>query len=158
MSKLTPFLWFAGNDAEEAANLYSSVFPGAKIVDKNYFPEGTPMAGQLVTATVNIFGSDVVLMNGRPDEFQSNESFSFMVDCETQAEIDKYWDTLIADGGEASQCGWLKDKFGMSWQITPAKLLELIQDEDREKAARTVNAMMKMQKLDIAELEAAYAG
>jgi predicted 3-demethylubiquinone-9 3-methyltransferase (glyoxalase superfamily) len=157
MSKLTPFLWF-GNDAEEAANLYTSVFPDAKIVEKNYFPEGTPMAGVMVTATVNIFGSDVVLLNGRPEGINSNESFSFMVDCETQAEIDKYWDGLIADGGQPGQCGWLKDKFGVSWQITPAKLLGLINDEDREKAARAVNAMMGMQKLNIAELEAAHAG
>jgi predicted 3-demethylubiquinone-9 3-methyltransferase (glyoxalase superfamily) len=157
MSKLTPFLWF-GNDAEEAANLYTSVFPDAKIVEKNYFPEGTPMADVLVTATVNLFGSDVVLLNGRPDNIKANESFSFMVDCETQAEIDSYWDQLIAGGGEPSQCGWLKDKFGVSWQITPAKLIELINDEDRDAAARAVNAMMGMQKLDIAELEKAHAG
>jgi predicted 3-demethylubiquinone-9 3-methyltransferase (glyoxalase superfamily) len=157
MQKITPFLWFE-NHAEEAADLYTTVFPDAKIVNKTYWPEGTPQAGTLITATVSLFGQDVVLLNGAPANVKFTEAASYMVSCDTQEEIDSYWDQLIADGGEPSQCGWLKDKFGVSWQITPSVLLSLISDPDQEKAGRAMGAMMQMSKLDIATLEAAYKG
>jgi len=158
MQKITPFLWFQ-SQAEEAANLYTRVFPDAKIVNKTYFPENSPVQpGDLITVTVDLFGQEVVLLNGAPSNITFTEASSYLVSCDTQAEIDSYWDQLLADGGEALQCGWLKDKFGVSWQITPAVLLQYISDPDQEKADRALQAMMSMTKFDIAALEVAYNG
>jgi predicted 3-demethylubiquinone-9 3-methyltransferase (glyoxalase superfamily) len=148
MTKITPFLWFNDN-AEEAANYYVSVFDNATINGRQPGPDGVPM-----TVGLTIDGQSFTIMNGGP-HFSLNEAFSFVIHCQDQAEIDRYWDTLIGDGGEASQCGWLKDKYGVSWQVCPDRLLELASDPDPERAGRAFGAMMTMQKIIIADLEAA---
>ena len=143
MSKITPFLWFE-KDADEAAAFYVSVFKDAEITG------GMPG----MTVSLRLFDQDVVLLNGGP-QFPQTEAFSFVIDCESQDEVDYYWDALTADGGEESMCGWLKDKYGVSWQVTPRRLLELVQDPDPARAQRAQAAMMKMQKIVISDLEAA---
>ena len=154
MQKLTPMLWFDGN-AEEAANFYKSVFPGATTGDELRTGDAGPgPKGSLLTTTVTIFGQEFVLLNGGP-QFKFNESISFVINAETQEEIDKYWNLLTANGGQESMCGWLKDKFGLSWQVCPPVLTALLTDKDAAKAGRVMQAMMKMKKIVIAELEAA---
>lgn len=154
--KITPFLWFDGQ-IEEAAEFYVSVF-GGKITSRSYYtaagpqPEGTPM---VVTFTIG--NQEVSILNGG-SHFKLDEAFSFWVKCEDQAEIDRYWDLLTANGGAGSQCGWLKDRFGVSWQLVPKPLISMLEDKDRPRAARVMQAVFGMTKLDIAALDRAYKG
>jgi predicted 3-demethylubiquinone-9 3-methyltransferase (glyoxalase superfamily) len=154
MQKITPFLWF-DDQAEEAMNFYVSVFKNSKIISVNRLPEGTPgPAGKVMTATFQLNGQEFMALNGGP-EFKFNESISFFVNCETQQEVDELWEKLSA-GGEKSQCGWLKDKFGVSWQIIPTALGQLLGDKDPQKSQRVMQAMLQMTKIDIAALRRAY--
>jgi len=148
MTSVTPFIWF-DDDAEQAIQLYTKLFPDAAVLDENRGPDGT-----LFYATFRIAGQTVMALNGGP-HFVKNEAFSFFVSVETQEEVDFYWDALTADGGAESQCGWLKDRFGLSWQIVPEALMRLQADPDRARAARVHQAMLGMHKLIVAELEAA---
>ena len=153
MQKITPFLWFDGN-AEEAMNFYTSVFKDSKIVNVSRYTEAGPMPeGTVMVGEIEILGMEFLLLNGGP-EFKFNESVSFMITCENQQEVDYYWDKLT-EGGAPSACGWLKDKFGLSWQVTPRRLMELVSDPDRDKAARVMQAMMQMTKIEIPALEEA---
>ncbi len=154
MQKITPFLWF-DNNAEEAMTFYTSIFKDSKIVDVSRYGEGGPgRSGTVMTGTFRLAGQEFMALNGGP-EFKFTEAISFFVSCETQEEIDDLWNKLSA-GGEESQCGWLKDKFGLSWQIVPPVLGELLGDKDPEKAGRVMQAMLQMRKLDIAALRRAY--
>ena len=154
MKTIAPFLWFDGR-AEEAMNLYTSVFKNSKIGSISRYGEGGPYpAGTLFTGTFQIQGQEIMVLNAGP-EFHFTEAISFFVNCETQAEVDELWEKL-SEGGEKSQCGWLKDKLGLSWQIVPILLGELLQDKDPEKAKNVMEAMLKMQKLDIKGLKQAY--
>ena len=161
MQKITPFLWFDGQ-AEDAANFYTSVFKISKICRIfRYTKEaaektGHPV-GSVLTIEFEIGGQKFVALNGGP-LFKFNESVSFVINCETQEEVDYFWGKLTADGGEESACGWLKDKFGLSWQITPTVLIDMLHDKDPEKAERVMKAMLEMQKIDIPKLKAAYGG
>ena len=153
--KITPCLWF-DNQAEEAMNFYVLVFKDASAGDVTRYGEGGPMSeGSVLTASFTLFGQEFLGLNGGP-EFKFSEAISFQIDCGDQEEVDYYWNALT-EGGEESQCGWLKDKFGLSWQVIPRRLYELLQDEDPEKASRVMQAMLQMVKIDIAELERAYA-
>jgi predicted 3-demethylubiquinone-9 3-methyltransferase (glyoxalase superfamily) len=158
MQKIKPFLWFDGQ-AEEAAQLYCSLFPNSKVGKVTRYPPGSygGMDGKVMTVEFELDGQPVVALNGGP-AFKFSESFSFTVDCKDQAEVDRYWDGLIAGGGQESQCGWLKDRFGLSWQIVPTVLQELVSDPDPAKARRATEAMLGMGRLDIAALKAAHAG
>jgi predicted 3-demethylubiquinone-9 3-methyltransferase (glyoxalase superfamily) len=154
--KITPFLWF-DNEAEDAAKFYTSVFKNSKITAiTKYGKAGPGPQGSVMTVAFEIEGQPVTALNAGP-AFKFNESFSFVVDCKTQEEVDMYWKKLTANGGQESMCGWLKDKFGLSWQITPTRLIELISDKDAKKAQRVMEAMMKMKKIIIADLEKAAA-
>ncbi|HEV7454816.1 MAG TPA: VOC family protein [Candidatus Saccharimonadales bacterium] len=155
MQKITPFLWFDDN-AEAAMNFYVSVFKNSKVLDVSRYPEGSPgPAGSVMVADFELEGQRFTALNGGP-QFKFTEAISFVVDCRSQAEVDELWSKLTADGGEESQCGWLKDKYGLSWQIVPSVLNELLQDEDPKKAQRVMQAMLQMQKIDIATLQKAY--
>jgi predicted 3-demethylubiquinone-9 3-methyltransferase (glyoxalase superfamily) len=158
MTRITPCLWFDGT-AEEAATFYTKVFPDSHIDKVFRTPADTPgnKAGDVLTVEFTIGGNPFVGLNGGPD-FEFNESVSFIVDCQDQAEVDRYWDALVEGGGEHSVCGWLKDRFGVSWQVTPRRLNELTQGPDREGARRAMEAMLRMSKIDVAEIEAAYRG
>ncbi len=157
MTTVTPFLWFDGQ-AEEAAEFYASVFANSRIVNVARYPEGTrAQAGSVMTASFEIEGQKFIGLNGGP-HFKFTEAVSFMVNCDSQEEADELWDKLTADGGEESQCGWLKDKFGLSWQIVPKGLHDLIGDPDPEKAKRATEAMMQMRRIDLAEIRRAHAG
>jgi len=157
MQKITPMLWF-DDQAEDAAKLYTSLFDDAKILNVSHYGEAGPgEPGSVMTVEFELEGQKFVGLNGGPAHYGFSEAVSFVVNCETQEEVDKFWDAL-ADGGEEGPCGWLKDRFGLSWQITPTALPRLLTDPDREKANRAMNAMMGMKKLDIAELERAAAG
>ncbi|MDB5446647.1 MAG: hypothetical protein JWQ97_1964 [Phenylobacterium sp.] len=157
MHKITPFLWF-DHQAEEAAQLYVSLFPNSRVTGvTRYGAAGPGPQGQAMTVSFELDGLPVTALNGGP-LFPFTEAVSFSVACEDQAEVDRFWDALIADGGKPSQCGWLKDRFGLSWQIVPRVLHELIGDPDPQKARRATEAMLKMVKLDIAELRRAHAG
>jgi predicted 3-demethylubiquinone-9 3-methyltransferase (glyoxalase superfamily) len=154
MPKISPFLWF-DHQAEEAAALYTSIFPNSKVTEVQRYPEGAPgPAGEVMVVRFQLDGKEFTALNGGP-HFTFNESVSFVVDCKDQEEVDHYWDSLIADGGEPSQCGWLKDRYGLSWQIVPTVLEELLSDPDPQRSGRAMQAMLKMSKLDIAELRAA---
>ena len=157
MLKITPFLWF-DDQAEEAANFYASVFPNSKVTSVSRYSEAGPgPAGRAMTVQLELDGLPVTLLNGGPMHNHFTEAFSFSVMCEDQAEVDRYW-TALTDGGEESQCGWLKDRFGFSWQIVPRALPEVLGNPDRAKAKRAMEAMFQMKKLDIAKLrEAAEA-
>lgn len=150
--KITPFLWFNDN-AEEAANFYVTVFPNSQINDIARMGEDGPA----LTVSLTLDGEDFVAMNGGPAH-TFTEAVSFVIDCETQEEVDRYWVSLIADGGRPDACGWLKDRFGLSWQVVPRRLPELMTDPDPARAQRTFEALMQMQKIDIAALEAAANG
>jgi predicted 3-demethylubiquinone-9 3-methyltransferase (glyoxalase superfamily) len=150
MSKVTPFLWFNDN-AEEAMTFYCSLFDDSAINDIQRQGEGSPA----FIVSARIAGQEVTAMNGGPDN-QLNEAFSFVIDCEDQAEVDHYWAALTADGGEPGPCGWLKDRFGLSWQVVPRALIQLMRDPDQEKAGRVVQAMMKMTKIEVPKLQEAY--
>ena len=163
MQKITPFLWF-DDRAEEAAKFYTSVFRDSKVGKILRYSEETAKVsqsgrppGSVLTIEFEIEGQKFTALNGGP-QFKFNESISFVVNCETQEEVDHYWEKLTADGGEESACGWLKDKFGVSWQITPTVLIEMLQDKDPEKSERAMKAMLQMQKIDINTLKVAYAG
>jgi predicted 3-demethylubiquinone-9 3-methyltransferase (glyoxalase superfamily) len=157
MSKITPCLWFDGK-AEEAAAFYTSVFPDSHIDKVVTTPTDTPgnKAGDVITVEYTLFGDSTFIgLNGGPD-FKFDEAVSFVVPCEDQAEVDHYWDTLVQGGGEHSVCGWLKDRFGVAWQVTPRQLNEMTESPDREAAARAMEAMLKMTKIDIEKLREAY--
>ncbi|MBP3081136.1 3-demethylubiquinone-9 3-methyltransferase [Streptomyces sp. 604F] len=157
MQKITTNLWFDGQ-AEEAAAFYTSLFEDARILGVERFTEAGPgQPGSAVTVTFQLAGQEFVAINGGP-EFTFTEAISLSVDCETQEEVDRYWEALTADGGEEVQCGWLKDKYGLSWQIVPRALVELLASSDREAAARATRAMLGMKKLDIQTLRDAAAG
>lgn len=151
MQKITPFLWFDGN-AEEAMDFYVSLFNNSKIVNKRLGPDG-----KLFTGTFQIEGLDYHVINGGP-YFKFNEAISLFVNCNSQEEVDELWGKLTADGGTESQCGWLKDKFGLSWQIIPTALGEMLGDKDPVKAGRAMQAMLKMGKIDIEKLKEAFDG
>jgi predicted 3-demethylubiquinone-9 3-methyltransferase (glyoxalase superfamily) len=154
MPKITPFLWF--NDrAEEAMNFYTAIFKNSRIVSVSRYGEAGPgPQGSVMTATFELDGQEFMALNGGP-LFTFTEAISFFVNCETQADVDELWDKL-SEGGEESQCGWLKDKYGLSWQIVPSVLGELLNAPDAEKAQRVMHAMLQMKKIDIAGLQAAY--
>jgi predicted 3-demethylubiquinone-9 3-methyltransferase (glyoxalase superfamily) len=158
MPKLTPSLWFDGQ-AEEAARFYTTVFPDGRIDKINRAPADYPSGhkGDVITVDFTVFGQSFMGLNGGPD-FQFNEAISFVIDCADQAEVDRYWDALVEGGGEHGPCGWLKDRFGVSWQVVPRRLQELTEGSDPAGAQRAMEAMLQMGKIDIAELEAAYAG
>lgn len=156
MQKVTPFLWF-DNNAEEAAKFYVSIFKQAKLGRIAYYTEGAPApAGTVMTVEFQLFGQEFVALNGGP-VFKFNEAVSFVVHCQTQREVDYYWKKLASGGGETSQCGWLKDKYGLSWQIVPDTLVDLISSKDRAKATRVMQAMLRMTKLDLKRLKQAAA-
>lgn len=156
MPKINPFLWF-DSEAEAAAGFYVSVFPNSRIVEVvRYGDVGPGPTGSVMTVAFDLDGQRFNALNGGP-MFKFTEAISFAVDCKDQAEVDLYWDRL-SDGGETSQCGWLKDRYGVSWQIVPRVLMRLLQDPDPVKAQRVMTAMLKMTKIDVAKLEAAYAG
>ena len=151
MKKITPFLWF-DNQAEEAMNFYVSVFKNSKAGEVSRGPDGN-----VFSVSFHLDGQDFFAMNAGP-QFKFNEAISFFVDCQTQVEVDYYWNTLSADGGEESMCGWVKDKFGLWWQIVPTALGEYMNDPDPAKAQRVTQAMLKMRKIDIEGLKRAYDG
>jgi predicted 3-demethylubiquinone-9 3-methyltransferase (glyoxalase superfamily) len=154
---LTTCLWF-DTQAEEAATYYTSIFPGARLGPVSRYGEGGPRpAGLVITAEFELNGQRFVALNGGP-QYTFTEAISFQIPCADQAEVDYYWDRLTADGGQPGPCGWLKDKFGVSWQVIPAVLGSLLGDPDPAKAARATQAMLAMGKLDIAALERAHAG
>lgn len=154
MQKITPFLWF-DNNAEEAVNLYLSIFKNSKITKvARYGDAGPGPKGSVMTIAFQLEGQDFIALNGGPI-FKFTEAISLSVDCKTQQEVDELWEKLSA-GGQPGQCGWLKDKFGLSWQIVPSALVEMLQDKDAEKSKRVMQAMMRMNKLDIAGLKRAH--
>jgi predicted 3-demethylubiquinone-9 3-methyltransferase (glyoxalase superfamily) len=154
IQKITPFLWFE-KQAEEAANFYVSIFPGSKVVKVARYNEAGPgPAGSAMTVEFELAGQKFVGLNGGP-HFKFTEAISFVVNCQTQDEVDAYWDKLAAGGSEV-QCGWVKDKFGLSWQIVPTVLPQFLSDPDPKKAARVMKAMMEMKKIEIAGLQRAY--
>jgi predicted 3-demethylubiquinone-9 3-methyltransferase (glyoxalase superfamily) len=157
MQKIHPMLWFE-DQGEEAARHYVSIFPNSKIGEvTRYGPAGPGAEGTVMTVDFEIDGQRIVALNGGPD-FKFNESISFVVPCESQSEVDAIWDRLV-DGGEAAPCGWLKDRYGLSWQVVPTELFEMLADPDPERANRVNEAMLKVfGKFDIAELRAAYDG
>jgi predicted 3-demethylubiquinone-9 3-methyltransferase (glyoxalase superfamily) len=157
MQKITPFLWF-DDQAEEAANFYVSIFKNSRIKSISRYGEGGPSKpGSVMTVAFQLEGLDYLALNGGP-HYKLTEAFSLMVNCATQAELDDYWDKLLVGGGEPSRCGWLKDKFGLSWQLVPAALPELLSDADPAASSRVMAAVMQMQKLDIEVMKKAHRG
>jgi predicted 3-demethylubiquinone-9 3-methyltransferase (glyoxalase superfamily) len=155
MNELTPCLWF-DTEGEDATNFYTSVFPNSKILDVARYGEAGPRPeGTVMTVSFELNGQKFVALNGGP-QFTFSEAVSFQVSCETQEEVDSFWSKL-SEGGEEGPCGWLKDKFGLSWQIVPTRLPELLSDPDPEKAQRVMAAMLKMRKIEVGELEEAAA-
>ncbi|MGZ3547417.1 MAG: VOC family protein [Vulcanimicrobiaceae bacterium] len=155
MQKITPFLWF-DNQAEQAANYYTSIFKNSKIENIGRYGEAGPgPQGAVMSATFQLDGQEFIALNGGP-LFTFSPAISFFVHCETQPEVDELWEKL-SEGGEKQQCGWLKDKYGVSWQIVPSILGELLNDDDDEKSNSVMRAMLQMEKLDIARLKEAYA-
>jgi predicted 3-demethylubiquinone-9 3-methyltransferase (glyoxalase superfamily) len=158
MSKITPTLWFNGN-AEEAATFYTSLIPNSRIDKVHLAAADNPSTpkGAVLTVDFTLDGVTFIGLNGGPD-FQFTEAISFTIDCADQAEVDRYWDALVAGGGETSVCGWLKDRFGVSWQVIPRILPQLLDGDDREGAARVMEAMLKMTKIDVEAIREAYEG
>ncbi|MDC0712200.1 VOC family protein [Stigmatella sp. ncwal1] len=156
MSKITPCLWFNGQ-AEEAANFYTSLLPHSRVDKVMRSPADNPStpAGGVLTVEFTLAGQPFIGLNGGP-QFPFTEAVSFSIDCEDQAEVDRLWDALTQGGGSPSQCGWLKDRFGLSWQIVPRALPKMLSDPDREAAGRAMQAMMRMGKIDIAGIERAF--
>ena len=155
MPKVTPFLWF-DTESEPAAELYTSIFPNSRILEvTRYGSAGPREEGLAMTVSFELEGQRVVALNGGSD-FKLNEAFSLSIDCDDQNEVDYYWEKL-GEGGEHGPCGWLKDRFGLSWQVVPTRLPELLGDSDREKSQRVMAAMLKMGKIEIDELERAAA-
>jgi len=156
MPTITPFLWF-NNNAEDAANFYASIFKNSKVMNISRYGEGSPFpAGTAMIVNFQLDGRDYMALNGGP-EFKFTEAFSLFVSVETQQEVDDLWERL-SEGGEKGPCGWLKDKFGLSWQIVPTALGKLMGDPDPVKSQRVMQAMLQMKKLDIAGLQRAYEG
>ena len=156
MGKITPFLWY-DNNAEEAVNHYTSIFKNSRVTNIARYGEAGPgPKGSVMTIAFQLEGQDFIALNGGP-MFKFNEAISLSVDCKTQQEVDELWEKLSA-GGQPSQCGWLKDKYGLSWQIVPSVLIEMLQDPDAEKSQRVMQAMMQMSKIDIAALRRAHQG
>lgn len=154
MQTITPCLWFDGQ-AEAAAELYVSLFPNSRIDKVTRWPEGSPgPAGEVLTVEFTLGGRPFLALNGGP-EFHFTEAISFQIPCKDQAEVDRYWNGLLAGGGRESQCGWLKDRFGLSWQVFPEILPRLIADPDQARAQRVMAAMLKMAKIDVAAIEEA---
>jgi len=154
MQKITPFLWF-NDQAEEAMNFYTSIFKNSKIGSvSRYGDAGPKQKGKEMTASFQLDGQEFIALNGGP-QFKFTEAISFLVNCETQEEVDYYWEKLLAGGGEESQCGWLKDKFGLSWQVIPVALSKFLADKNPVKAQRVMQAMLQMKKI-IADLKKAY--
>src|SRR4051812_32381687 len=164
MQKIKTFLWF-DKEAEEAANYYVSVFKNGKVTnvgrvtmdEESAKASGGSVGEQVLTADFELFGQEYIALNGGP-AFNFTEAISLMVLCDSQEEVDAYWNRLVGDGGEESQCGWCKDKYGLSWQITPQRLLDCIGSSDKEAAGRAMHAMLKMQKIDVAAIKKAYDG
>ncbi len=157
MKKITPFLWF-DTQAEEAMNFYTSVFKNSKVVGVSRYGDAGPgPKGSVMTATFELNGQEFTALNGGPVDFGFTEAISFYVDCESQQEVDYLWERLT-EGGEPGPCGWLKDKYGVSWQIVPSALTEMLGDKDPAKSQRVMQAMLKMGKLNVAELRRAYEG
>jgi len=155
MPQLTPCLWF-DTEGEDAAELYTSVFPNSKILDvARYGSAGPRPEGTVMTVSFELDGQKFLALNGGPD-FTFNEAVSFQIHCRDQDEVDHYWEKL-GEGGEHGPCGWLKDRFGLSWQVVPTRLTELLEDPDREKSQRVMAAMLQMGRIEIAELERAAA-
>ncbi len=155
MQKISPWLWF-DTEGEQAAEFYTSVFPNSRILEVTRYGEAGPReAGMVMTVTFELDGYEFTALNGGPD-FTFSEAISFQVLCEDQDEVDRYWHTL-SEGGEEGPCGWLKDRFGLSWQIIPRRLPELLADPDQERAQRVMRVMLAMKKIEIAELERAAA-
>jgi predicted 3-demethylubiquinone-9 3-methyltransferase (glyoxalase superfamily) len=154
MQKIRTFLWF-DDKAEEAAKFYVSVFKNSRILSVSRYPEGSPgdSAGEVMTVNFELEGQEFIALNGGPD-FRFTEAISLFVNCENQAEVDELWEKLT-DGGEESQCGWLKDRYGLSWQIVPSVLMRMMEDKDPARAKRAMQAMLGMSKIDIAGLERA---
>jgi len=156
MPTITPFLWF-DDQAEEAVDFYLSVFPRSKILTvARYGDAGPGPEGTVMTIEFELDGQAFIALNGGP-EFTFTEAVSFSIDCKTQEEVDRYW-TRLSEGGQEIQCGWLKDKYGLSWQVNPTVLGEMLADPDPERAKRAMEAMLKMKKIDIPALERAYRG
>jgi predicted 3-demethylubiquinone-9 3-methyltransferase (glyoxalase superfamily) len=161
MQKITTHLWF-DNNAEEAMKFYTSLFKNSRIVSINYYPDELTdkepwlgMKGKVIHGIFELAGQRFMALDGGP-LFKFSEAISLYVECESQAEVDYFWEKLTADGGEESMCGWLKDKYGLSWQIVPRQLEELMSDEDFEKTGRVMQALLQMKKIDIAGLKRAY--
>lgn len=158
MQKITPFLWYS-KEAEEAANFYASIFPDSSVTRVTALPSESPSGppGSVKIVDFVLFGQPFIAMTAGPlDPF--NHAVSFVVNCENQAEIDRYWGALLEGGGSPESCGWLKDRFGLSWQIVPTVLSQMMSAPDRARAKRASDAMLKMVKIDIAALQAAFAG
>jgi predicted 3-demethylubiquinone-9 3-methyltransferase (glyoxalase superfamily) len=156
MQRITPFLWF-DHQAEEAVNFYTAIFENSKILGISRYGENSPgPAGSVMTVEFEIEGHRFVALNGGPI-YHFTPAVSFAVDCRTQEEVDRLWERLTADGGQPGQCGWLEDKYTVSWQIVPRRLVELLTDPDPARANRVMQAMLTMTRIDIAALEAAYA-
>jgi len=154
--KITPFLWYDGK-AEEAARFYTSIFENSEILGISRYGDAGPGAkGSVMTVTFTLDGQRFIALNGGPD-FKFNPSVSFFISCETQSEVDELWEKLSA-GGEKSQCGWVQDRYGLSWQVVPSMLLDLVGDKDAAVAQRVMQAMLRMTKIDIAAIEKAAAG
>jgi predicted 3-demethylubiquinone-9 3-methyltransferase (glyoxalase superfamily) len=156
MQKITTWLWF-DTEAEEAAEFYTSVFPDSRVTDVSHYGEAGPRpAGTVMTVAFELFGREFVGLNGGPDNKIEGYGVSFMVECSSQEEVDRYWSKL-ADGGQEIACGWVTDRYGVAWQIVPKRMLELLSDPDRERAQRAMAAMLKMTKIELAEIERAAA-
>jgi len=163
MPTITPFLWFE-DQAEEAAKFYTSVFKNSKVGKiLRYGEEATKVSqsgrsvGSVLTVEFELEGQKITALNGGP-VFKFNEAISFVVNCETQEEVDYFWERLTAEVGQESECGWLKDKFGLSWQVVPRALIDMLHDKDPKKSERVMKAMLQMQKLDVKTLKDAYGG
>lgn len=157
MQKISPFIWF-DNNAEDAMNFYLSVFKDSKVIGATRMPPGGPgPEGALLVASIQLEGQQIILMNGGPGH-PLTDAISLTINCESQEEVDHYWDGLLAEGGKEIACGWLRDRFGLYWQVTPVILPQLLSDPDKAKAGRVMQAMMKMVRLDIGKLKAAADG
>ena len=157
MPRITPNLWF-DTQAEEAAEFYCSIFPNSKVTAVSHYTDAGPgAAGEVLTVSFRLDGQEHTAINGGP-QFTFDEAISLLINCADQDEVDYYWNALTADGGEESQCGWLKDKFGLSWQVVPDGWEKLYTSDDKEAAKRALNAMYGMKKLDLASLQAAFDG
>jgi predicted 3-demethylubiquinone-9 3-methyltransferase (glyoxalase superfamily) len=153
---ITPNLWF-DTEAEEAAEFYCSILPDSRVLNKTHYPDSSDRQGKVLTVDWEMNGQRFTGINGGP-EFKFDEAISLLIECEDQDELDRYWDSLLADGGKESMCGWLKDRYGVSWQVVPAGMDELFADSDPARVDRAWQAMMDMRKLDIAALQAAADG